>query len=72
MASDYLMVAAWISAVATASCDIQLGKYGALDPGVKSTLEGFKGTDAEMQRTLKVGYPFILPRKLRALTIELV
>lgn len=64
MVSDILMVLAWCAAVATASCDIQLAKYGALDPGVKSTLEGFKGTDEEMARTLKVRHPATLGQRV--------
>ncbi|KAM5353052.1 hypothetical protein ACJZ2D_017069 [Fusarium nematophilum] len=51
--SDQLMCAAWVAAVATASFDVKFAQMGALDPQVKTTLEGYNGGPGDITLILK-------------------
>lgn len=54
LASDILMCAAWLSAVATAGFNIRLAAFGSLDPFVNHKLGNYERSNKELSTVLKV------------------
>lgn len=52
--SDYFMCAAWLSAVATASFDIEFARMGVLDPEMDYLLIQYRGPPEDIEYILKV------------------
>ncbi|KAF7557617.1 hypothetical protein G7Z17_g567 [Cylindrodendrum hubeiense] len=61
LSSDILMCAAWVAAVATASFDIKFAQMGALEPKVKTTLDGYNGSAEEVILILKLFWVSSIP-----------
>lgn len=56
LASDILMCAAWLSAVATAGFNIRLAAFGSLDPFVDHKLGNYERSNGELSTVLKVSF----------------
>ncbi|KAL6401800.1 archaeal flagellin n-terminal-like domain-containing protein [Ilyonectria robusta] len=54
--SDVLICGAWLSAVCLNSMNIVLTRHGALEPQVKTTMEGFTGDAEELSFVLETSY----------------
>ncbi|KAH8734169.1 hypothetical protein BGZ61DRAFT_491579 [Ilyonectria robusta] len=59
--SDVLMCGAWLSAVCLNSMNIVLTRHGALEPQVKTTMEGFTGDAEELSFVLEMFWFISIP-----------
>lgn len=56
LASDFIMILAWLSAVSTSAFDILLKKHGALEAHINYTLTNYEADSVEeFEHVMKVG-----------------
>ncbi|KAM0424901.1 hypothetical protein ACHAPT_009957 [Fusarium lateritium] len=62
LASDFIMILAWLSAVATSTFDILLKKHGALEADINYTLTNYKPkSDEEFEHVMKMVWASVIP-----------
>lgn len=66
LTSDYLMLCAWLAAVATASFDIIFARLDVLHPDMDYFLTKYSGTPEDVEYILKVGAAPPTPEGLTA------
>lgn len=54
LASDMFICGAWVAGVAITSLNVLLQQLGALEPSVKTNMEGFKGDPEDIPKIFKV------------------